>query len=149
MKSQELYSFLKKIFSVFFVVVMMFSVEAFAKKAAFLTSTIVPAARGFAKITKDQNKNYIIKIHIANLAESKRLQPSKRTYVVWMVTDGDKTENIGQLNSSSALLSKKLKASLETRSSSRPVKIFITAEDEGNTQTPGTQMILSTDKFWR
>ena len=149
MLSQVIYQGIKKVFSVFIVLVMMFSVESFAKKTDFLTSSVVPAARGFAKITKDKNKNYIIKVHIANLAESKRLQPSKSTYVVWMVTEGENTENIGQLNSSSGLLSKKLKASLETRSSSRPVKIFITAEDEGNIQYPGTQMILTTDKFWR
>ena len=138
----------KKTFLAVFALLIMFSFNAIAKKADFLISSVVPAARGFAKITRDKNKNYAIKIHISGLAEVQRLQSSKQAYVVWMVTDQETTKNIGQINSSSGVLSKKLKATFQTISSFRPVKFFITAEDEANIQYPGTQIILTTDRFW-
>ncbi len=58
------------------------------------------------------------------LAEVEKLQISKHNYVVWMETDQEKTENLGQLNSSSGFFSKKMKASLETRSSYKPAQII-------------------------
>jgi len=108
---------------------------------------VVPAAQGTVKVKKDKNSNYKIQIHLVNLAGVSRIQPARQSYVVWMVTSNDETKNIGQINSSSSLLSKKLKASFETVSAVKPVKIFITAEDDAGIQYPGTQVILSTDSF--
>jgi hypothetical protein len=118
-----------------------------AKKISFAGSSVVPAARGFVKVKKDNNSNYNIKVELSNLAEVSRLQPPRQTYVVWMETDQQTTKNIGQIQSSSSMLSKKLKANLETVSSFKPVKIFITAEDDAAVQYPGTQMVLSTSSF--
>jgi hypothetical protein len=120
---------------------------ACAKKTIFQTSTVVPAARGYVKVSKDNNKNYLIKIEISDLAEINRLQPPKNTYVVWLVTEEDITRNIGQIKSSSSMLSSKLKASFETVSSNKPTKIFITAENDGNVQLYGSQIVLTTNKF--
>jgi hypothetical protein len=64
-----------------------------------------------------------------------------------MVTDQETAKNIGQFNSSKNFLSKKLKSSFETVSSFSPVKIFITAEDNADSQYPGTMDILTTEKF--
>jgi hypothetical protein len=119
----------------------------FAKKIVFLSSSIVPAARGYVKVIKDNNENYIIQVKISNLAEVNRLQPSKQVYVVWMVTDHEITRSIGQINSSTTFLSTKLKASFKMVSSSKPIKIFITAEDEAGAQSPDEQVILTTDRF--
>jgi hypothetical protein len=124
-----------------------FTAFSCARKVTFLTSPIVPAARGFVKVKKDNNKNYLIKVEVTNLAEVSRLQPSRSTYVVWMETDEQVTKNIGQIKSSSGIFSSKLKASFETVSSSKPSKIFITAEDDAERQYPGMQLVLSTDKF--
>lgn len=118
-----------------------------AKKINFAGSSVVPAARGFVKVKKDNNSNYNIKVELSNLAEVSRLQPPRKTYVVWMETDQQTTKNIGQIQSSSSMLSKKLKANLETVSSFKPVKIFITAEDDAAVQYPGMQMVLSTSSF--
>jgi hypothetical protein len=118
-----------------------------AKKAMFQTSTVVPAARGFVKVSKDNNKNYVIKIQLTDLAEVNRLTPPKKTYVIWLVTEEDITRNIGQIKSASSMLSSKLKASFETVSSNKPTKIFITAEDDGNVQFYGSQIVLTTNKF--
>lgn len=116
-----------------------------ATKMTFSTSSVVPAAQGHVKVSRDNNKNYVIKISIKDLAGVERLQPQKQTYVVWMVTNEGLTKNIGQLNSSKSFLSRTLKASLKTVSSSNPVKIFITAENDPGVQNPGDQVVLSTD----
>ncbi len=118
-----------------------------AKKIDFLNSTVVPAAKGSVKVTMDNNKNYIIKIEVSDLAEVERVQPSKNTYVVWMETDQGNSENLGQLNSSTSFLSKRHNASLETASSYKPVKIFITTEEGVNTQHPGNLVVLTTENF--
>ena len=89
----------------------------------------------------------MIKIEIRDLADVERLQTSKLNYVVWMETDQGRTENLGQLNSSSGFMSKQMKASLETVSSYTPIKIFVTAEEFVNAQYPGEQIILTTDRF--
>jgi hypothetical protein len=125
----------------------LFTLASCAKKISFAGSSVVPAARGFVKVKKDNNSNYNIKVELSNLAEVSRLQPPRQTYVVWMETDQQTTKNIGQIQSSSSMLSKKLKANLETVSSFKPVKIFITAEDDAAVQYPGTQMVLSTSSF--
>ena len=125
----------------------LFSLTSCAKKVSFLTSSVVPAAQGYVQVKNDNNKNYAISIHLTDLAEVKRLQPAKQTYVVWMETNDASTKNIGQIKSSTGFLSKQLKASFETVSSLKPVKIFITAEDDASIQSPGMQVVLSTDRF--
>ncbi len=129
--------------------VMMISFTSCSKKVSFLNSSVVPAARGYVELRTDKNKNNVIEVHVTDLAEVQRLQPAKLTYVVWMVTDEDITKNLGQLKSSSSMMSRLLKASFETVSSFKPTKIFITAEDDASTQYPGPQVVLSTDTFSR
>jgi len=147
MKTKSLYRLIKNILLGTLTTMMIFSFTACTRKMTFLTSSVVPAAKGYVTVKRDNNKNYVIRIHISNLAEATRLQPSKQTYVVWMVTDQQKTENMGQLNSSTSLFSKELKASFETVSSSKPTKIFISAENDGSIQYPGEQVVLSTNSF--
>jgi hypothetical protein len=116
-------------------------------QADFLISSVVPAARGYVMVTKDKYNNYIIKINVSNLAEAGRLTPPKNTYVVWMVTDKDSAKNIGQIRTTTSLLSKKLKASFETKSSFKPLRIFITAEYDPNLQYPNSKVVLTTKEF--
>lgn len=123
--------------------------SACSKKISFLTSSVVPAARGYVSVKTDKNKNNVIEIHLTELAEVQRLQPARQMYVVWMLTDQDVTKNIGQIKSASSMMSKQLKASFETVSSFKPVKIFITAEDDADIQYPGNQMVLETGKFYK
>jgi hypothetical protein len=123
-----------------------FYFESCARKIAFQASTIVPGAEGTVKVKKDNNSNYTIQVELSNLAEPRKLEPAMKTYVIWMETEQEPVKNIGQINSSSSFLSKRLKASFETVSSIKPTKIFITAEDDGTIQYPGTQ-ILTTARF--
>lgn len=147
MKAIILKTLTKNIFFGIFPIVIVSLFDSCARNYSFLNSSVVPAARGSVKVKRDNNKNYVIQIHLSNLAEVERLQPSKQTYIVWMVTDQDITKNIGKLNSSTSLFSKRLTGSLKTVSPLKPVKIFITAENDPGTQNPGMQVILSTDKF--
>lgn len=147
MKTIKLNTLTTKMFLVLFFILMLFSVDSQAKKYSFLTSSVVPAARGYAKVTRDKNRNYRIKVNVWNLAEIQKLEPLKQTYVVWMISDRDITENLGRLNSSTKLLSKQLKASVETVSSFKPTQIFITAEDDPNVKFPGVPTILTTNSF--
>ena len=136
-----------KIFAVILITFFLFSLSACAKKVSFLTSSTVPAARGYVKINQDKNKNFDIQIRLSGLAEVQRLIPAKQGYVVWMVTQENIAKNIGRLISSSSLFSKSLKASFETVSSLKPIKIFITAEEDINIQYPAGLNILTTNQF--
>ncbi len=130
-----------------FLLFSIFSIASCARKVNFQTSSVVPAARGYVQVKKDNNNNNVIDLHLSGLAEVERLQPSKKTYVVWMLTDQDITKNIGQINSSTGILSKQLKASFKTVSTFIPIKIFITAENDPTIQYPAASVVLSTDKF--
>lgn len=147
MKTTRLNDLKKNILLGIFAIMIVFSLSSCATSVSFLTSSVVPAARGTVKVKKDNNKNYVIQISLTDLAEATKLQPSKLTYIVWMITDRQLTKNIGQLNSSKGFMSKQLKGSFKTVSSDKPVQIFITAEDDAGIQYPGTEVILSTEKF--
>lgn len=117
------------------------SFSACSTKAQFLSSAVVPAARGSVQISKDFNKNYVVKINVYDLAGSDRLTPPRSTYVVWLVTADNRAKNIGQINTSNSL-----DANFETVSAFRPSKIMITAEDDANLLYPSySEVILTTD----
>ncbi len=136
-----------KIIIGFFATTLMFSFMSCTKKLEFLTSSVVPAARGTVKVKTDSNKNHVIKLDIVNLAEPERLQPAKQLYMVWMMTDQNVTKNLGQIKTSSGTFSKTLKASFETVTTFKPIKIFITAENDPNIQSPGWDIVLTTAQF--
>lgn len=119
-----------------------FSFSSCAKKTFFLTSSVAPAARGEVAVTKDKNKNYVIKMQISNLAEVDRLQPPKKSYVVWMEAEQGITRNIGLITTS-----KQLNVSFETVATLRPTRIFITAEEDEGTQYPGSMVVLTTGRL--
>ncbi len=130
-----------------FSVVMYFNSTAQTKKVSFQSSAVVPGAEGTVKVKKDKNANYNIDIDIVNLAKPDKLTPPKKVYVVWIETNEKGVKNIGQVNSSSSMFSKTKKASISTVSPYKPVRIFITAEDDGGAETPGEVVVLTTDTF--
>lgn len=121
--------------------------QSCAKKYAFQISSIVPAAEGTVIVKKDKNKNYTIQLKVANLADPKRLNPPREMYVVWMETDHSNNTNIGQLKSSSGMMSKALKSSLTTVTSFKPTAFFITAENSSDIQYPGGDVVLKTGQI--
>lgn len=119
-------------------------ISSCAQKLSFVTSPVVPAASGSVKIKNDKNDNYSVSVNILNLAEAKNLTPARNTYVVWMEGADNNVTNLGQINTSSPMFSKALKGELNAIATTKPKRIFITAEDDGKVQYPGTQMILQT-----
>jgi hypothetical protein len=141
------FNFLSKTILLIASAVLLLSFGSCAKKIAFQTSTVVPAARGKVTVDKDNNKNYVVKIKMYGLAEVSRLESSKNAYVVWMETDESQVKNIGQIKSDTKFMSSKLKATFETVSAFKPSKIFITAEDNADVQYPGSYLVLETNRF--
>ncbi len=147
MKSVKLKAVTQNIFIVMMILFAMMVTQSCAHKISFGTSSVVPAAEGSVKVKKDKNNNYNIDLSVIRLADPKRLSPSKQLYVVWMDANQNGTKNIGQLKTSSSMLSKTLKSSLKTVSSVKPTRIFITAEDDAAVQYPGGQVALDTSSF--
>ena len=135
---------MRNVSSIASILLISFFLSSCAKKMHFADSPVVPAATGYAQVKKDKNGNYGITVNVTDLADSKKLSPSKNVYVVWMESAGNGTKNLGQIKSSSGLLSKRLKGSLKTTATSKPTAVFITAEDDGDVQYPGMQVILRT-----
>lgn len=113
------------------------------KKMTFSGSSMVPAAKGSIRINRDKNKNHTIEIEVIHLVPADQLTPPKETYVVWMTTKDQETKNIGQLRIFTGFFSKVYKGSLFTVTSSKPNSIFITAEENGDAESPG-EVILNT-----
>jgi len=106
----------------------------------FPVSTIVPAAVGSVTIAKDKNNNYVIDLKVEYLANSNRLTPAKKCYVVWLMTSSGTNINQGMLVSN-----KKNKASFKSVSSIKPLQVFVTAEDAGDGSLPGNQELFRTE----
>ncbi|RFS17045.1 hypothetical protein [Emticicia sp. C21] len=126
---------------------LVFSSVTYAQRADFLLSTVVPLATGYVDIKPDHNKNYIIAVKVADLAEAKKLIPAKQVYVVWIITEQTIIKNIGEINGSTGFFSKKVKPSLETVSPFKPIKVFITTEYNASVQYPSSQIVLTTQRI--
>jgi|SRR6185437_6804 len=147
MQTRKFTNVIKITFIAFISIAIIATLQSCARKLTFLPSSETPAATGKVKIKKDNNNNYNISINIKHLAPSNRLQPPAKAYVVWIVTEQNETKNMGQITSSSSLLSSKLKASFNAVSPSKPVKVFITAEDNGAAFYPSHRVVLTTNNF--
>ena len=115
-----------------------------SRKMTFETSRVVPAAKGSVTIKKEKNNNYQVNVKTTNLAKPENLTPPKNVYVVWMRTEDNNVRNIGKIESSSGIFSKALKGDLKATATSKPISVFITAENDGNVQYPGNQVVLQT-----
>lgn len=110
-----------KILLIFGVVALMTSC---ASIAIFPVSTIVPAADITAKTKKQFKPNYLVTITANNLAASDRLNPPKKTYVIWVVSESGITRNVGYFTPKNAA-----KSTYKASFPYKPIEIFITAED--------------------
>ncbi len=147
MKTTQLKSnSLKIIFGILSIMILL-TFESCTKKISFLISPVVPAAEGTVQVKSDKNKNYVIDLDLIRLAAPERLTPPKKSYVVWMLNQQNSTINLGQIKSTTGFLSNSLKASFKTVSAFKPIKIFITAEDDSDIKYPGSIVILTTDNF--
>lgn len=96
-----------------------------ASTAKFPVSEITPAADISAKIKKQGKPNYLVTITANNLAAADRLNPAKKFFVIWAVSEAGITRNVGHFTQKNAV-----KATYKASFPYQPVEIFITAEDE-------------------
>lgn len=120
------------------------SLSSCARKLTFLNSAVTPAATGSVKIKNKKSGNYSIDVETKHLAPADKLSPPRKVYVVWMETEQNPVRNIGMMKSGNNLISKTYKGGLQATSTSKPTSFFITAEDDGNTQYPGNEVVLKT-----
>jgi len=111
----------------------------------FGISQITPAAEGTAKIAKGKNGNYVLTVKVINLTDPQRLTPPKRFYSIWTESMDGNAKNMGMIKMSSGLLSKTMKGSFKTVCITKPIKVFITAEDNGDVEYPGEMVVLKTE----
>lgn len=133
---------MKDAFKLLTIIFMAILISACSKDIVFPTSEVVPAATAVLKIDQNKSDNYEVKLEVENLASADRLTPSRKNYVVWMVTKKHGTINIGNLR-----VNRKNKADLETVTPYEPIRIFITAEDGDEVVLPSTQVVLDSGKF--
>lgn len=96
-----------------------------ATTAKFPVSQVTPAADITVKTKKQGKPNYLVTITANSFAASQRLTPSKKYYVVWVLSDGGVTRNVGHFTHKN-----EVKATYKASFPYKPVEIFITAEDE-------------------
>ena len=113
-----------------------------ATKVKFPVSPLAPAAEGTVKVNQDKNKNYVINLSVKYLANPDRLNPPKQYYVIWLENENGNAVNLGMLVSDN-----KNNASFKSVTSSKPALIFITAEDTGDVNYPGSQEIFRTENL--
>ena len=117
-------------------------ISACSQKITFPTSEVVPAAEATLNVEEKNDGNYEVELEVENIAKPQRLTPSRRNYVVWMVSKEHGTMNLGNLK-----VSDNNKASLSTVTPYEPIRVFITAEDKQDIIAPSTQVVLATDEF--
>jgi len=135
---------MKKLLSLVISLIVVLIFSSCTPKMMFGVSTIAPGAEGSARVSTNKNGNHVLSVNVLNLTEPQRLTPSKSVYVVWIETDVSDAKNIGMIKVSTGLFSKTYKGSFKTICVTKPTKVFITAEDSGNVQYPGPQVVLKT-----
>ena len=132
---------LKSIAFLFFVAL---TLSACSNKMTFQDSSVVPAASGDVKVKKDKNNNYAITVKVMNLAEPKKLSPSREVYMVWMQSDRDLVKKLGQISVNTGMFNKSLSGQMTATETAQPNRVFITAENDAQTMNPSTEIILTT-----
>ena len=131
----------KSILSLFFVALVL---SACSSTMTFQDSSVVPAASGDVKVKKDKNNNYAITVNVRNLAEPKKLSPSRNVYIVWMQSDRDLVKKLGQISVNSGMFNKSLSGQMTATETVQPNRVFITAENDALTLNPSTEVVLTT-----
>lgn len=107
-----------------------------ASTVKFPVSEQAPAADITAKTKKQGANNYLVTIKAINLADSKRLNPSKEIYIIWAISEAGVIRNVGHFTQKNAET-----ATYKASFPYQPMEIIITAEnEEGLCQPEGTEI---------
>jgi hypothetical protein len=106
-------------------------ISSCASTVNFPVSQIVPAADITAKTIKQTKPNYLVTITANSLAGAERLNPPKKLYVIWAVSEEGYTRNVGYFTQKNGV-----KAIYKASFPYKPIEIIITAEDNGGLCQP-------------
>ena len=111
-----------------------------SRKIELMAGQTTPGARGTLSVKVGQNQNTSLDLKVSALAPPSSLTPTENVYVVWVQPPAENPKNEGQLR-----VDKKENGELQTEVPYKRFKIFITAEQDPQTQTPTGTQVLSAD----
>ena len=104
-------------------------------------SADIPAAQGKVKFDKTDDGNVAVNLSVKYLADPQKLQPPAALYVVWVSSDKDSpAQNIGALK-----VDHDREGKIKTVTPLHAFQLFVTAEANGQIQTPAGTKLLWTD----
>ena len=115
------------------------AIPAFARTYPFVTDHIVPGATGSVSTHFDRNGNTVVTLKVDRLAKPSQLTPPGNTYLVWFQQQGLEPQNEGQL-----VVNSRLKGELQTTTTLKNFKVFVTSENDPSAKTPSGQQVLQT-----
>lgn len=110
------------------------------KTVNLMAGSTSAAAQGVVKYKISGNDNIDMHIDTRSLAPPSSLTPPENVYVVWVQPPGQSVQNLGQLK-----VNGKEQGELDTETAFKRFHIFITAEQNAQTQQPEGPTILSAD----
>jgi len=109
----------------------------FAKTFKLQNASIVPGATGEVNVGKDKNGNTKFSVEVKHLADPTGLTPPKSVYMVWIQVKGGTPESQGMLK-----VNKNLEGKFESSTPSKYFDLWITAESDAATKSPGGPEVL-------
>jgi hypothetical protein len=101
----------------------------------------LPAAQARVKFAKTDNGNISIYLMVKYMAEPHKLQPPASVYVAWVRADQDSTpQNVGAIK-----VNGHRNGDLKTDTPLQVFELFVTAENDGQVQTPTGQRLIWTN----
>jgi len=110
------------------------------KNVKMMAGTDTPAAQGTIKVQHGDNHNTKLDIKVHALAQPSSLHPPANVYVVWVQPPGQNPKNAGEVT-----VNDNLDGELHTVTPYKRFKVFITAEQNAQSESPAGPQVLSAD----
>jgi hypothetical protein len=110
------------------------------QKVPMVAGTQTPAAHGTVTVHNGSNNNAKVDLKVEGLAKPSSLTPPANAYVVWIQPPGQPAQNQGEVK-----VDKNLNGQLHTDTPYKRFKLFITAEQNAQVQSPTGPQVLTAD----
>jgi hypothetical protein len=117
---------------------LLLSVPMFARDDKMISRGLDPGARGTIHTDKDDNGNTKVKVEVEHTATPQQLNPPHQYYLVWIQESGQPAKLVGELR----VDRDHANGSVEGTTPAKVFDVFVTAEDQTNTQTPSSAELL-------
>lgn len=110
------------------------------KNVKMMAGTDTPAAQGTINVRHGDNHNTKLDIKVHALAQPSSLHPPANVYVVWVQPPGQNPKNAGEI-----AVNNNLDGELKAVTPYKRFKVFITAEQNAQAESPQGPQVLSAD----